>query len=589
MKHKLIKILAFFNPRKIRSRFFLAILLLSLPPTFLLGYISYNIAAETLVDNSIKVNNDHLKTSSDVADLLLEDMSNMHRLILSNSELRQDLIESGSRDNQPHKFIGVQTLSRLQNLVFTNLIETKYIDSICLFDKKFRYVCFGSPTYPIVSWSEENYEKIVGTTWYRKINEAHGKEVFFSYNVLNGMNTTNSFSSAKLLRDPTRVHEEPIGFLVININQSIFENIFNHNHQKSVFMVVDPSNDRLNTVYASDLMVTQETNSREDNLTSTIIKLENDGYLVSQHKNPTTGWTFFHVIEYDELFKNSARIRDVTTYIASLIGIVALVLSFIISDSITRPLRKLKKMMMKWSRGAQNFSEEFKDDEVGEIGNTFKEIATENKILSDRLFQAQLKEREAELKVLQAQIKPHFLYNTLDSIYWMAILEGHQDIAKIAVALSESFKLSLNNGTETILLSKELEHIKYYMDIQNIRFNNRFEYIENVDPGLLKRKILKLLLQPIVENAIYHGLEPKVGKGTIRLTGRIKQNIVVLTVEDDGVGFSNVSDFEKGYGLGNVRDRLKLYYGPSSSLTISSNPEKGTLVTISFSNQEIRD
>ncbi len=121
--------------------------------------------------------------------------------------------------------------------------------------------------------------------------------------------------------------------------------------------------------------------------------------------------------------------------------------------------------------------ESFEEDEVGVIGETFKRITSENVQLNERLIHSQLKEREAELRTLQAQIKPHFLYNTLDSIYWMAVIQNNEDIAKMAVSLSESFKLSLNKGKETIPVFKELQHIEHYMTIQNLRYNERFQYI----------------------------------------------------------------------------------------------------------------
>lgn len=209
-------------------------------------------------------------------------------------------------------------------------------------------------------------------------------------------------------------------------------------------------------------------------------------------------------------------------------------------------------------------------------------MTKENQKLNEQLIRLQLKEREAELRALQAQIKPHFLYNTLDSIYWMAVLQNNHDIAKMAISLSESFKLSLNNGKEFIPVAKELEHIQHYMTIQNMRHNNRFQYIQKVDPALMDKEILKLLLQPLVENAIYHGLEPKVGKGTVRLTGKIESGFITFTIEDDGVGMEDLEAIEKGYGLRNVRERLSLYYGVDSRFTISSEVNRGTRVEIRF-------
>jgi two-component system sensor histidine kinase YesM len=171
----------------------------------------------------------------------------------------------------------------------------------------------------------------------------------------------------------------------------------------------------------------------------------------------------------------------------------------------------------------------------------------------------------------------------------MAILQNNADIAKMTIALSESFKISLNKGKETIPVFKELQHIEHYMTIQNLRYKSRFQYTVDVEQGLMSIEILKLILQPLVENAIYHGLEPKIGEGTIRLTGRMEDGTAVFTVEDDGVGMEDIQATEKGYGLVNVRERIMLYYGQRSSLRVSSEPGNGTVVEIRFRPNEIRE
>lgn len=213
-------------------------------------------------------------------------------------------------------------------------------------------------------------------------------------------------------------------------------------------------------------------------------------------------------------------------------------------------------------------------------GKNVKKLATDTNTESVELILAQLKGSEAELKLLQSQIKPHFLYNTLDSIYWMALLNNNHDIAKMAYALSESFKISLNKGKESILLFEELEHIRHYITIQNIRFQDRFTYIEDVDATILNKPILKLLLQPLVENAIFHGLEPKLGMGTVRLTGKLKHSKLIFTVEDDGIGIKDLEKTKKGFGMGNVQERIQLFYGPDSSFHVTSEVGKGTKIEL---------
>ncbi len=176
-------------------------------------------------------------------------------------------------------------------------------------------------------------------------------------------------------------------------------------------------------------------------------------------------------------------------------AVLSFTLSFIFSGKLNKPLRQLKKLTTDWTNSALGGNELKRKDEISIIGENFKKAISENRHLNDQLIRYQLIKKESELKILQAQIKPHFLYNTLESIYWLAIIESNDNIAKMTQALSETFKLSLNNGKDLIPIAKELSHIKSYLTIQNIRYNGKFQYVEQVEPALLERQMLKLLLQ----------------------------------------------------------------------------------------------
>ncbi|GLX66135.1 sensor histidine kinase [Paenibacillus glycanilyticus] len=575
-----------YRPRRLRTRILLAVVLLSVPPLIILGYISFNISKNTIVHNHLDNNKNNLQTASEVADLLFRNVINMHRLILANDQLRDELKASAADESH---VLDVRTANRLQNLVVRNLIDTRHIDSICLFDRGFHSVCYGSMEANAGIYDDETSRSMIGQTdWYKRAEAASGKEVFFSYNVLQSLNaggTGTSFSSVKLLRDPASFRV--IGLLIINLKKTIFEQAMGDDGD---FIVLDTTGEQTRSVYAQNDSITQMID-REVGEEGVLRELHQHGYLTVGYRNATTNWTFLHIVKAKVLLQDSNRIGTVTTLIAGFIALIAIILSLFVSGSITRPLLQLKKMMVDWSKGSGASVQviSFEEDEVGAIGETFRKISSENKQLNERLIHSQLKEREAELRTLQAQIKPHFLYNTLDSIYWMAILQNNADIAKMTVALSESFKISLNKGKETIPVFKELQHIEHYMTIQNLRYKSRFRYIVDVEQGLMSIEILKLILQPLVENAIYHGLEPKLGEGSIRLTGRMEEGTAIFTVEDDGVGMEDVQVTENGYGLVNVRERILLYYGHRSSLTVKSEPGEGTVVEIRFRPNEIRE
>jgi two-component system sensor histidine kinase YesM len=571
------------NLPRIRSRFLAAIIVVSLPPLFVLGYVSFHIAKDTLVQNHIQTIQGHLKTSSKMADLMLQNMIDMNRIILSNDELRQMLYMSGTSKDTDPAVIGVKTANLLQNIVVSNLFDTQYVDSICLFDRQFRSVCYGRSEQAGKYGADETRGTIATTDWYQKSMSAKGMEVFFGYNVLEDSSNNVTFSSVKVLRDPNHLSGNMMGLLVINMRSSIFRETVNETDE-SGFLVLDPDQQQPLVVYDYHPELTSGIGIGAT-LQETFDKMKDAGYLYTQYVNAKSGWIFVHFVKTKALLRQSDRIGMITMMLAALMAVIALFVSYIVSGTITRPLLQLKKMIVDWAAKGQltgETNESFLADEVGVIGQTFQRMTTENQLLSERLLQAQLKEREAELRTLQAQIKPHFLYNTLDSIYWMSMLEEKPEIAQMALSLSESFKLSLNKGKETIPVFKELKHIEHYLIIQNLRYNNRFEYIEHIDPTIMTYEILKLMLQPLVENAIYHGLEPKVGPGTIRLTGRKDGEYLVFAVSDDGVGMEDIKQTERGYGIQNVRERLMIFYGPRSLFSIVSKPKEGTTIELRF-------
>ncbi|MZQ85352.1 sensor histidine kinase [Paenibacillus sp. 5J-6] len=567
--------------QRLRSRFLVAMIIISLPPLFFLGYMSFNIAKNTLMETNAQTYGNHLETSSEVADLLFRSIINMNRSIVVNNEVREVL--SSSNVAQVTKVESAEPTregpsNKLQKVINNNQFDTKYVNSICVFNLEFKTFCAGRSDDAGVYEKPDKIKLIQESDWYKSAVQDQGKVVFLGYDILE--NSKNSFSTVKLFRDASSPSGQTIGLLVVNISKDIFTNIFTENNNTGGFMALDNSPDRSKIVFNNGLADDSVLNA--GNNESLIHQLKQKGYLISQYQNQTTNWTFIHLIKVNELLKQSNNIRTITTLIAVSMGIISLLYSIFISGSITRPLLQIKKMMVDWTKGAREFDETFEQDEVGTIGETFKRVVYENKQLTERLIHSELKEREAELRALQAQIKPHFLYNTLDSIYWMATLQKNHNVAQMAISLSESFKLSLNKGKDTITAYKELKHIEHYMTIQNIRYHNRFQYVEEVEPALMGMEIMKLLLQPLVENAIYHGLEPKVGEGMIRLTGKRDEGFLVFTVEDNGVGISDMTVTEQGYGLKNVRERLTLYYGTTSSLTISSVFNQGTRIEIRF-------
>ena len=220
-------------------------------------------------------------------------------------------------------------------------------------------------------------------------------------------------------------------------------------------------------------------------------------------------------------------------------------------------------------------------------------------IFAPRLIDENIREQQnlkkAEMKTLQAQITPHFLYNTLDTIIWLAEAGKTNDVIEITRALSRFFRISLSRGHEWITVGQEMEHVESYLFIQKIRYRDILDYEVHYDPVMADKPALKLILQPLVENAIYHGIKNKRGRGKLVIEGRLDGSRMIFTVTDNGIGMtperleqvkneidgsSQSEDLASVYGLYNVSKRLKLYYNYNETFKIESTYRSGTVVSI---------
>ncbi|WP_372631137.1 sensor histidine kinase [Cohnella sp.] len=564
-----------FRFRRIRSRFLAAMILWSLPAIALLGITSYNISKSTVTELNAKSNQERLRTSSDIADLLFRNINGLHFSIVVSDAIRRDLTAAAAPLYLSSDKPSGDTSALLSRIISDSSADTKYVTSICLLDLQLRIACSGRSDDAGAYEGPNRDEQLRQSDWYRSAFEGKGKVLYYPSDIFG--ESDSSFSTIKLFRDKEGVEGEPLGLLVVNVSKSIFKTVFGEGEAYGGFMILDERQGLSRAVYGHFEHLPQS-----GGIDEVVNDLEEQSILVTAYFNQTTNWTFLHLVRSSELLGPSRNIPWITTAVAIAFAAIALVMSYLLSRTVTKPLLELKKMMLDWTKGARDFPVAFGNDEVGVIGETFKRISSLNEELSAKLIRSQLKEREAELRALQSQIKPHFLYNTLDSIYWMAILDEHKPIADIAESLSVSFKLILNQGNEMLTVRDELLHIRHYVRIQNIRFDNRFLYIEEVDESIMDSTMLKLLLQPLVENAIFHGLERKIGDGTIVLKGARDGGKLIFTISDDGVGMADISMTERGYGLRNVKERLNLYYGEQSDLEIWSQPGRGTKITIRY-------
>lgn len=278
--------------------------------------------------------------------------------------------------------------------------------------------------------------------------------------------------------------------------------------------------------------------------------------------------------------------------------------AWVISASIYIPIKKLQDLTATITKNdLQALVSRANVDEITELGLSFNFMTSKIRELLDSKVREQENLKKAELKALQAQINPHFLYNTLDTIVWMAESNKPDQVIEIVRALSSFFRIALSRGKDWISIRQEIEHVRSYLYIQKIRYRDILDYEIEVDESILDGTILKLTLQPLAENALYHGIKNNRNGGKIWVRARkAGQNRVLIEVQDDGIGFTpyklaqiqsaiaddsdEILQSESGFGLENVNKRIKLYYGKQFGLSVESQYQKGTRVTVAIPLQE---
>lgn len=320
-------------------------------------------------------------------------------------------------------------------------------------------------------------------------------------------------------------------------------------------------------------------------------------YTILCEQSNTTGWTVW-LYQPVGLAGESMRPIGVMAGVTILICIFAAVLAyFITSGMVSGRIERLTCLMQEVQEGSMDMQVGSDDrDEIGMLYRGFGSMMKRIRTLINEVYLGKITQKEAELKALQAQINPHFLYNTLSLINWKALAAGEEDISRMTLAMSTFYRTALNRGRNVLQVEAELSNTRAYLEIQSMLHDGDFDYEIEVQPEILQCESLNLILQPLVENAIHHGIEEKTdGRGKITVRGWKEDNCVWFMVEDNGVGMEQkVADKiltmeSKGYGVRNVDERIRLCYGEKYAMKVESVVGKGTKMTIHFPAKQLVD
>ena len=306
-----------------------------------------------------------------------------------------------------------------------------------------------------------------------------------------------------------------------------------------------------------------------------------------------TGWKLISVVPMKSFSMGMTGMRNLVVLLVALTVFAVVILNQMVSARISKPLRRLNDSVKEWEAGNMNPDIYIGGSmEVEHLGKTLRSTVAQIRQLMDDIVVEQEEKRKSELDALQSQINPHFLYNTLDSIVWMITGERYDDAVFMITQLASLFRISLSKGKTVIKIEDEIKHARNYMNIQKIRYKNSFEVDFQIEEDILDGCIVKLVLQPLLENAIYYGMEFMDGEGEIHVRGYRKDKDVYLEVEDNGLGMPEEEAAEllngkerphkhgSGVGLVNVHSRLKLRFGEAYGLVIHSCPDEGMMVQI---------
>lgn len=330
--------------------------------------------------------------------------------------------------------------------------------------------------------------------------------------------------------------------------------------------------------------------------------IHNEDWLVERKQIGYTGWNIVVVNSMSNLLVENRRFHYIIWFILLLVGAILILLDIQVFRNFTDPVYQLLATMEDFGKG--NYNSRAKEEGIGEL----KSLSANFNIMADKL-QKQMEEirqnerekQKMEKKLLQSQINPHFLYNTLDSIIWMIRSEEYEGAGEMVSSLAKFFRISLSQGKDMIPLGKELEHATSYLKIQNIRFKDKFDFKVEADPKLMNYLIPKLSIQPLLENAIYHGMEGMYEDGEIIISVYEEEDSIKIDVADNGLGMTEdkleyimhhqVVSSKRGSGIGvrNVHERIQLIYGKQYGITITSELDEGTTATITIPKLEEAD
>lgn len=576
----------FFANLKIKQKLLLTYFVLIIIPLYILTHVTY-IKVSEIVQSQTLISAGQLQ---DQADTTLEDKIDKVKYVMDVISLDGKINEILRRDMNSYSVPDqLRDFNDLSNML-TNLRSKSDDYSIKL------YVRDG------LIYSEDganlfSMDSVKNSTWYHLLNSSDSGILWCPPSYL--PKNENCFSAVRIIWNHVSLTEKA-GLLRIDIPTNKIQSLLKKaNITKTGIVFIQSKDDIL--ISSSDgpndrmWLPDSKTFGSIKNDTWTLETFSSKKVFIRYKSLGPTGWKLVSVIPLKEVLSSSNQLRNMMILLMLVVGSLAYLLAFFIANASIKKISQLLRKMKKVQTGDLNvIISNYNKDEIGELAENFNYMIHKINDLYEEQFKSGQAVKAAELKALQAQINPHFLYNSLDLINCIALNHKIPDISLMVQSLTRFYKLSLNKGRDLVSIKDEIEHVKVYTQIQNLRFENRISLGFDIPEELYHYQIIKIILQPLVENAILHGIfEKGYENGNIKISGFLDNSgTVVMRVQDDGVGMyeekiQNIfkqDDSEQlhGYGVKNINDRIKLFFGEKYGLSYQSEPGKGTTVEVRF-------
>ncbi|MGG3561591.1 sensor histidine kinase [Neobacillus rhizosphaerae] len=556
---------------------------------FITGWVSTMLATAQIEENAYKNVNDTIFQTKNYLDNMLSDV--FQQLVsLSNDPRILSLMDKQESEIKPSSYVEIDNNLKLIYSRYDVILNSVLVD---LNQKKFLLYHSGYNSNPSVNYNNY-FSKFSGS-----------KEGFYWRNIHQDKVFNENDKVLSVFRLIDRNQSRSKGIVLFNLRAEFFEQVLNKSliGENGYLALISPDGKYESKNVKEEYKLDQSTlhslqKVKKESGQFSYESSVGEEMIVIYDTLSANNWKIAAVIPQNEMLKKVNYIKDFTIFLVALMIVTVVFLTNFVGKYISKPFERLAQQMGRVDKEHLDFKVEMSGPEEMKILHTgFKELIIRIHTLMEQIRLEQEEKRQLEFAIMHAQINPHFLYNTLYSIKGLCDMGLNKDASQMISALSSFFRIGISKGKEIISIQDEIEHIQHYLFIQEMRYGDDFTYEINIDEDILSYHIIKLSLQPLIENAIYHGVKQKRGQGRITINGYQAEDTIHLEVADNGNGIEPqklkdiLQEIEASYqdkkrfigiGLKSVNERIKIHFGKEYGLTIASEPGNGTVVSITI-------